>query len=191
MKSRSTIVVFVSALLVAAAYGGRSWLARRAAQAAARALAQAAQWTPSAQRAARVMIERYGPPQEASSFELRWNGPLPWKRIVIQDEPQAPLEQVVEYDVPANKLAALDRFPHGLRVYPAEGALGARSDREDRNLLSLNLAVEIASGKTTPEDANRFFVRTLRLHEAGKSSPYMERLLFKRRIKPDFEFPPP
>jgi hypothetical protein len=122
---------------------------------------------------------------------LRWNGPSPWKRIVIQNEPQSPLEEVVTFSVSAKKLAALARFPHGLRFYPSEGALGARGKRESFNLLSLNLANEIATGKITPEEANRYFVKTIRLNEAGKSSPYMERLLFKTRIEPYEGFPIP
>ena len=191
MKTKSSVALFLAVLVVAVVWGERYWAARRTAQASASALAQAARWTPAAQRAASVMIEQYGPPQGISSFELRWNGPSPWKRIVIQDEPQSPLEQVVNYVVPADKLAALNRFPHNLRIYPAEGAVGARSDREDLNLLSLNLADDIATGRTAPEDANRIFARIVRLHEAGKSSPYMERLLLKSRVAPDPDFPLP
>ena len=180
-------------LLAAAVVGSRHWLAARRAQAAVLALAQADQWEPAARRAAHVMVERYGPPQETSPYELRWNGPPPWKRILVQNEPQDPLEEVVAYAVPEKALAALNRFPHGLSVYAAEGALGASSDREYANLLSLNLADEIATGKITPEEGNRFFISTLRLREAGKSSPYTERLLFKNNnhIEPDNSFPIP
>ena len=179
MKKKIAAAALAPIFLVAAVLGGRQWVAGRRAQASARALAQADRWTPAARTAARAMIERYGPPQEISSFELRWDGPLPWKRIVIQNEPQSPLEEVAAYAFPADKAAALDRFPHGLRVYAAEGALGARNRREALNFLSLNLADDIATGRTTPEDANRIFIRTVRLQEAGKSSPYMNRLLFR------------
>ena len=191
MKKNSAVAFLAAALLVAVACGGRYWVAHRRAQASALALAQAAQWSPAAQRAASLMIEQYGPPQETSVFQLRWYGPRPWKRIVIQNEPESPLEQVVAYDVPANKRAALNRFPHGLQVYAAEGALSATSDRESRNLLSLNLANDIVIGRTTPEEANRSFVRTLELHDAGKSTPYMEQLLFTAPRGPDYSFPIP
>ena len=193
MKNKFLILAAVSTAIAAAVFGGRQWHAARRTQAAAQALAQADQWDPAARRAAHVMVERYGPPQETSASELRWNGPPPWKRIVVQDEPQEPLEEVVTYPVTEKTLAALNRFPHGLSVYAAEGALGASSDREYVNLLSLNLADEIATGKITPEEANRYFVRTVRLREAGKSSPYTERLLFKNdnHIEPDNTFPIP
>jgi hypothetical protein len=191
MLSKFAASVLVAVLLVSAVMGIQQWTVVRRAHAAARAMAQATRWFPAAQNAAELMIERYGPPQEISAFEMRWHGPSPWKRIVVQNEPQAPLEDVVTYDFPASKLADLNRFPHGVRVYPLEGALAARSDSEAVNLLSLNLAGNIAAGETTPEDANRFFVRTLRLREAGKSSPYMERLLFRTRTESYPAYPMP
>jgi hypothetical protein len=191
MHTKRLIAISTAVLLIGAVYGGRQWVAVERSRAAESALAQAAAWSPAAQRTARVMIERYGPPQESSAYQLRWHGPRPWKRIVVQNEPQSPLEDVVTYDVPPIRLAALDRFPHGLQVYAAEGALSARSDRESLNILSLNLADGIVRGRTTPEEANREFVRILELHDAGKSTPAMERLLFTAPIEADPRFPIP
>ena len=187
MNTRIAVAISAALLIFAAVYGGRLWIDSRSARVSARAMAQTDGWAPAARAAALEMIERYGPPQEISSFELRWDGPSPWRRIVIQNEPQSPLEEVAAYPFPEDKAFALERFPHGLRVYPEEGALGARNRSEALNFLSLNLADDIATGRTTPEDANRIFVRTVRLRESGKSSPYTERLLFKA---PEQALPP-
>jgi hypothetical protein len=191
MNSKVSDAVLIAVVVAAGLFGWRQWSAVQRARAANRALALTSGWFPAARLAAREMISRYGPPQEVSSFELRWHGPSPWKRIVVQNEPEAPLEDVVTYYVPPDKLPALTRFPHGLRVYAAEGALSARSDRESLNLLALNLANDIATGNLTPEEANSFFVRTRLLQESGKSSSYMERLLFEPGLKPDYAYPPP
>ncbi|MFI5350478.1 MAG: hypothetical protein ACHQ2Z_13100 [Elusimicrobiota bacterium] len=191
MRTNLAVAAVAAIFLAASAAGYLEWAAGRREQAAARAVAESSEWFPAARWTARFMIERYGPPQEISGFELRWNGPPPWKRIVVQNEPQSPLENVVALDVPANKLGDLARFPHDVRLYAREGALGARSDSEPLNIMTLNLAHDIVAGETTPEAAERFFVRASNLAQAGKSSPYMERLLFTGRQGPSGFYPVP
>ena len=56
--------------------------------------------------------------------------------------------------------------------------MAARSDSEALNFLSLNLGMDILNGQTTPEAASQYFYKAIDLHYAGKSVPYMERLLF-------------
>ena len=137
-----------------------------------------AAWPPLAQLQARVMVDKFGPPQESSVVKLQWNGPTPWTRIVVTDHPRTPLEQVVSYRVPASKLAALAAFHHGLQVHADEETLAARGDSEESNRLALNLANDIVTGKMTPAQADSFFTKEIQLAEAGKASPYTERLLF-------------
>jgi hypothetical protein len=185
MKKKLAAAALAAGILTALVYGSRLWVAGQRAQAAARALEQTAQWSQAARMAAGLMVERYGPPQEASPYRLRWDGPWPWKRIVVRNEPQSPLEQVVRYYVPPGRLAALDRFSHGLSVDAEEGTLAACGAHESFNLLRLNLANDIATGKISPEDADRSFARMVQLYDAGKSSPYMERLLFDVPPEPD------
>ena len=112
---------------------------------------------------------------------LQWNDMGPWRRIIIQDQ-QPPLQQIVTYHVSAEKIDALKKFVHGPLVFPDENELVARSDSEEINRLSLNLANDIATGRRSPEQADRFFLRTVALHAAGKSTLYMDRLLFDRPI---------
>ena len=127
------------------------------------------------------MIDKYGPPDEVYADRLIWRPHWPWKRIVVSSaSPSAPLEQVVDYRVPPGKLPALAGFSRGLVVYAEQGELAARGDREEVNRLSLNLADDIVAGRVSPQEARRFFQRVMQLSTAGKSSPYLQRLLFKK-----------
>jgi len=144
------------------------------------ALKMSSRWPENARLAARLMMDEYGPPQRASSDRLDWEARWPWKRISVDArQPSRPLEQVVDYYVPDSKLAELMRFSHGLAVYSDRGELAARSDSEELNCLSLNLADDILTGKKTLAEAARFYDRTLALSAAGKSSPYLRRLRFE------------
>ena len=51
-------------------------------------------------------------------------------------------------------------------------------DREETNLLALNLADGVARGKRGAEDARRAFARMAALAQSGKSSPYRQARLF-------------
>lgn len=136
------------------------------------------QWPELAQLAARVMLEKYGPPQEVSEMSLSWRAPAPWKRFVVHKDEVAPLEQAVGYAVPSGKVAALLKFGHGLDIRPNEGVLAARGDSEAHILLALNLANDIANGTMTPAQAEGFYAKAVSLEVAGKSSPYTQHLLF-------------
>ena len=141
-------------------------------------------WSASGKLAAGLMSEEYGPPQRIFPGAIAWDDCRPWKRIVVEaNASTAALEQVVDYYVPDAEFRELARFAHGLVVYADGRELGARSDREELNRMALNLADDIVTGRRTPEQAVRFYARTAELAAAGKSSPYLDRLLF--------EVPPP
>jgi guanyl-specific ribonuclease Sa len=44
-----------------------------------------ASWPMSAQKAAADMMEKYGPPQEATATMLKWNNNGPWKYTIISN----------------------------------------------------------------------------------------------------------
>jgi hypothetical protein len=146
----------------------------------ARAIQESSRWPESPRLLARLMIDEYGPPQRVSADRLEWEARWPWKRISVDAAwATRPLEQVVDYYVPDSQLAELSRFAHGLAVYADRGELAARSDSEELNRLALNLADDILTGRRTPEEAGRFFERSVQLSAAGKSSPYLQRLRFE------------
>jgi hypothetical protein len=133
------------------------------------------------------IIDKYGPPDRVETVRLVWENKGPWRRICVWDElafldddrPSRNLEQTIAYEVPRDKRAALESFHPGLSVAADGEELSARSESEARNFLMLNLADEIVRGVTTSEDARASYDRTLRLADAGKLSPKMQRLLFR------------
>lgn len=143
-------------------------------------------WPTYSYRLARLMIAKYGQPAESSDNSLVWNGNGQWKRTVVYRDPPARtleasagrLEQTVAYRVSEHRLDALARFDKGIEADPKEGRLTARSDDESDNFLALNLADEVITGRRTPREAAEFRRNAARLRNAGKSSPYCERLLF-------------
>ncbi|MDD5304050.1 MAG: hypothetical protein PHS14_13195, partial [Elusimicrobia bacterium] len=72
------------------------------------------------------------------------------------------------------------RFDKGIEADAKEGRLTASSDDESENFLALNLADEVLKGRRTPREASDFRQNAFRLRDAGKSSPYFDRLLFVR-----------
>ena len=144
-------------------------------------------WPEAAKSAARITIAKYGAPVELGPDALVWRDNGPWKRTVVyrrawphyeDREDKDYLENTISYRVPEDKLAALARFDSKVDADPRYAELSARSESEAVNFLILNLADEIVAGKRNFNDARRFCARTARLAEAGKSSPYLERLLF-------------
>jgi hypothetical protein len=154
------------------------------AQTAVQALAATQGWPGTPRLAARLMLEKYGPPQRIQPDRLDWDGRWPWKRMSVDaSRISRPLEQVLDYDVPNSRRAALLRFRHGLILYAEEGELAARSDREEFNFLTLNLAHEIVRGARGPAEARFFHAQICRLAQTGKQSPYTSGLLFSHRPK--------
>jgi len=198
MRNLWAFVVLVGSLLLGLGYQ-RGWLGGGAAEenfrpgSSGRPVVEAAAWPAVSLLAAHLMIEKYGPPQDVFQDRIEWVSCWPWKRIVVSAAvPSAPLEQVIDYYVPDERLGDLARYPHGLVVYPNQGEIAARSESESLNRLNLNLAHDIVTGRRTPEEASRFFNKTLELSAAGKTSPYMERLLFEvapqERLGPSFMY---
>jgi hypothetical protein len=134
-----------------------------------------------------AMVEKYGPPDRVETLRLVWEKRGPWKRIQVWDELElldddrasSNIEDTISYPVPGKSRGALASFHRGLRVSPDGAELSARSSDEARNFLLLNLADDIVKGSLTPKEARDAYARTLRLADSGKTSPSMERLLFR------------
>jgi hypothetical protein len=82
-------------------------------------------WPKVAQEAAKAMLEKYGPPTEASEGRLIWHNNGPWLRSVVYAEEvehdfPAPhhdvLEQYVRYRVPVGKFDELAAFDGSVLV---------------------------------------------------------------------------
>ncbi len=144
-------------------------------------------WPAYSYRLARRMIARYGLPVDSVEDRVVWRDNGPWKRTVIYRNPPSDglfrkgrgrLEQSVAYKFPKGRAPALAAFDRTIEADEEAGLLTVRTDEESSNILALNLADEVLQGRRTPKDAAEFRARAARLRDSGKSSPYLEGLLF-------------
>lgn len=137
-------------------------------------------WPTEQRLLAEAMIDRYGGHDVEAKSYLHWESRAPWKRVVVRrTERDTPIEHVVSYPVAPRAARALFLMGHGVTADAQARELSARSDNESLNILALNLAHEVATGKLSPLKARDRFDEMVRAYFAGKSSPYFERLLFK------------
>lgn len=144
-------------------------------------------WSKSVQTEARMLMDRYGQPNTVEDDKLVWTDNGPWKRTIMHKEGQTRsmigrsrdhLEQVISREVPEDKVADLQKFDKRIKVDRDAGELSSRSDSERMNFLTLNLADDIIKGQRTVADARSFAKQIQSLEKAGKSSPYLDGLIF-------------
>ena len=150
-------------------------------------------WPKELQAQARALIERYGEPSASDANALVWFNNGPWRKTVLHREgftqavvgkDRDHLEQVIEYPVPEDKIADIRRFDKRIEVNRAIDEMSSRADTESMNFLALNLADEIIKGERTAQGARVFYRKVRMLEKTGKSSPYLEGLLFtKKNVK--------
>ena len=147
-------------------------------------------WPPLSQAAATAFDGQYGEPDEVTPWMLAWRERGPWRRVVVYREgaergdpyPHHDLiEHAVDYAVPASKATNLLKFCGSLIIDQSRGTLASRGDSEQWNILVLNLADEIVRGRRSVGSARRFLRETMEKNHAGKSSPYVETLLFSSK----------
>jgi hypothetical protein len=119
---------------------------------------------------------------------LVWRDMGPWKKIAVWDTEDFgasvaggpnTLEQTLAYAVPRDRRKVLAAFSGDIAVSENGKELSVRGTSEALNFLVLNLADEIVQGSRDLAGARLFYDRTCRLSQAGKSSPYTQRLLFR------------
>ena len=146
-----------------------------------------AAWPATPRTVAGQMIARYGLPHEATPSRLIWFANGPWKRtIVYRDEvphnfpkPHTDLlEQFIDYRVPPEKFADLAAFDGSVVPERTKGELSARCDLEEMNVLALNLAHDIVTGRRTVEDARQVYAETAMAFMMQRPAPYTEGLQF-------------
>ena len=145
-------------------------------------------WHPAAQEAVRMMTQKYGPPMEMTATMAMWGKTGPWKRTIVSSQavqhafpmphPDV-MEQVVDYRVPPEMFDELAMYDGSVIVERTKGELSARCDKEAANLLALNLAHEIVTGKQTVEGARKMYGEQIMAMKAGRPAPYTERLMFE------------
>ena len=144
-------------------------------------------WPASQKNIADQMIEKYGPPNEATPTKLFWYRNGPWKRTelsrdaVLHDWPTHHsdfLTQVIDYHVPAEMIHLTAMFDGSVTVDRTRGEVAARCDSESANVLAMNMVHEIVTGKRTVEEARNISEESTVAYNLGRSAPYAERMLF-------------
>ncbi|MBI4376857.1 MAG: hypothetical protein HY549_10465 [Elusimicrobia bacterium] len=139
------------------------------------------------------MIDKYGQPNEFTNSLLVWHNNGPWERTIVHRDGVAHnfprkhsdvLQQFIKYRVPVDKFDDLAAFDGSLYPDRTRGELSAKSDREEMNVLALNLADDIIRGKKTVEQARQYYDRAATLSLTGKSDPYISRMNFRSGTLP-------
>lgn len=144
-------------------------------------------WPMESQEAAKKMIEKYGQPMEASQSMLFWKNNGIWKStIVYKDaiEHNFPMkhkdiiEQVINYKVPSELFSQLASYDGSVVAKRTSGELSARCDKEEANILAINVANDIVTGKKNVEEARQFYTETMTAFASGQKPEYMQKLMF-------------
>lgn len=153
----------------------------------AHATTQIRSWPEQSREAARLVIEKYGEPDEVTDTQLLWHERGKWKRIVASkafyrhDFP-APhidaVECVIDYRVPVEKITPLAQFDGSVIVERTAGEVSARCHDEEANLLALNLMHDIVTGAKTVEQARGYYAKEFADYRRKQPTPYMQQLHF-------------
>lgn len=146
-----------------------------------------AEWPEPQRKVAEQMLDKYGPPNEATPTRLTWHHNRPWKRTEITSdavEHHWPtlhtdfLTQTIDYRVPAEMVGMIAQFDGSILVDRTRGEVSARCDSEAANVLGLNMVHEIATGKRDVRGARETSEQNTVAYNLGRDAPYAERLLF-------------
>ena len=144
-------------------------------------------WPHAQKNVARQMLDKYGPPNEATPTKLFWYHNGPWKRtelssdVVTHNWPTVHsdfLTQVIDYRVAPELFDDIARFDGSIVVDRTRGEVSARCDSEAANVLGMNMVHEIVTGKRTWEEARETSEQNTVAYNLGRNAPYAERLLF-------------
>ncbi len=145
-------------------------------------------WPEVPREVAQTVKEKYGLPQEATASRLIWFANGPWKRTILyrdvvpHDFPMPHpdlLEMVIDYQVPPDKFDELAQYDGSVIVERTKGEISARCGKEEMNLLAINLANDIVTGKRSVEEARAFYAETAMTFKNGQSDPYVEEFQFE------------
>lgn len=145
------------------------------------------QWPEACRMAIEETTKKYGKPDGVTANELIWWNKGVWKKIAIdkmESKHSFPIEhtdmmqQTISYKVPENKMSDLGMFDGSVTFDRTQGTMSARCDKEGNNLLALNLANDIVTGKKTVEQARKAYGDMVKEKMNGGSPAYMQKLAF-------------
>lgn len=145
-------------------------------------------WKEQPKKVAMEMMKKYGAPQEVTPQRIVWHKNGPWKRTGLINEEidhkfpvphKDMLLQVIDYQVPPDKFDELAAYDGSVIVERTRGEMAARCDKEEANILALNLADEIVTGKRSVEEARKTYAEQIVALTSGQPAPLMSKLNFQ------------
>lgn len=156
---------------------------------AANAKETAAQWPERPRLAAAQMLVKYGEPELVNDEKLVWMNKDRYLRIVVtkqeipHDFPTPHMDYLahtIEYRVPSAKADELVAFDGSVIVDRTAGEMTARCDLEGHNILTLNIAHDIVTGKKDVAAGRKAFGEIVVEDVMGKNPPYVMALQFEK-----------
>ncbi len=144
-------------------------------------------WPGKVKDAADVLISKYGQPDEMTSSMLIWRNNGIWEKTVLirneipHDFPMSHtdyVQQTINYKVPVGKFDELARYDGSVIVERTKGTMSARCDKEEMNILALNLAHDVITGRRTVAQAREMYARLAKKFKDGGTDTYLQELLF-------------
>lgn len=145
-----------------------------------------AAWPAKPKAVAYQVMKKYGMPNIAGAEMLVWHENGPWKRTTVFRE-EVPhyfpkvhtdlLEQVIEIQIPADKLDDIAKFDGAISYHGTTGELAARCDMEAANFLAINLARDIATGKRSVAQARDVYGKSVVAMLTSEQPPEIMRKL--------------
>ena len=144
-------------------------------------------WPEASRMAVDEITAKYGKPDGIMADELIWLKKGVWKKICIskmESKHSFPIEHTdmmqtsISYDVPEDKMDDLGKFDGSVTFDRTQGTMSARCDKEANNILALNLANDIVTGKKTVAQARQAYGDTIKAMMKGDHPAYMEKLSF-------------
>lgn len=155
-------------------------------------------WPSTSRDVAKKMIDKYGEPSSQTDDMLIWKDSGPYTHTIVYKEEiqhdfpmphKDVLEQVINYDVPAEKFSDLAAYDGSVIVERTKGTMAAGCDKEAANFLALNLANDIIEGKRSVEEARKMYAETVMKMRKGEKHDYLQELTFnllnRNIINPD------
>lgn len=145
-------------------------------------------WPDASQKAAKMIIAKYGMPNEQTSTMLVWYNNRPWKRTVIYKmesthsfpiDHKDVMEQTIDYKGAPKMADELAEYDGSVTYRRTDGELSAKCDKEGANFLAINLANDVVMGKKSIDDARKFYAKTIKEFVLEKKmNSYMESFQF-------------
>ncbi len=144
-------------------------------------------WPDSSITAAKDTIQKYGDPHETTSDSLIWRNVAPFKEIIVHKEVyshrfpllhQNSLEHVVDYKAPVGKIDDVWKFNGSIVLNRTKGEMSSFAENEAMNVLSLNLAHQVLTGRIGSETARVMFGKETLNYMNGNKTAYTQVLSF-------------